>query len=45
MTRDTRQCPGCDNEVIVPSHLENTAVGCNNTEEHDDGEALVMWPQ
>lgn len=44
-------CPGCGSAVLIPgtqgSLIANDVslnVGCDNTEEHDDGEPLVMWP-
>lgn len=44
-------CPGCDNSVLISetrggliANDMSFTVGCDNTEEHDDGEKLVMWP-
>jgi len=41
-------CPGCDSSVLVPVlaavHIgKDEEMGCNNTDEHDDGDPLVMW--
>lgn len=46
----TYRCPGCGSEVLVPDGLLSSdpfsdSLGCNNVEEHDEGEALVMYPQ
>lgn len=42
---ETRRCPGCGSEVVVPEGLGRMAVGCNNVDQHDDEERLVMWPE
>lgn len=41
-------CPGCGSGVSVPNKAAkiigfDEVMGCNNVEEHDDGEPLVMW--
>ena len=43
-------CPGCGFSVFVPNQASANIgpyeeMGCNNTEEHEDGEVLVMWPE
>lgn len=43
-------CPGCDSSVLVPNVAavsigRDEQIGCNNVEEHDDGDPLVMWPE
>lgn len=44
----TYKCPDCGAEVLVPDKANAMLgpmeeLGCNNTDEHDDGEPLVMW--
>lgn len=43
-------CPGCGSTVLIPNRAaqliqdwNDEYVGCDNTDEHDDGEPLVMW--
>lgn len=43
-------CPGCGSSVLVPNvadvHITwDEQIGCNNTDEHEDGKSLVMWPE
>lgn len=43
-------CPGCDNSVLVPGRAaaiigRDEELGCNNTDEHETSEPLVMWPE
>lgn len=43
-------CPGCNVEVLVPNRAAeiisfDEQIGCNNTEEHEDDDPLVMWEE
>lgn len=43
-------CPGCGSSVLVPNKAADIIdfdeqIGCNNVEEHDDDEPLVMWEE
>ena len=42
MSKELYRCPGCGNEVIA-TEGQSWDIGCNNTEEHDDGEPLIMF--
>jgi len=42
------KCPSCGSTVLVPNVASkeiglNKELGCNNTEQHEDNEAIIMW--
>lgn len=44
------KCPGCEYEIFVPNLISQKIeswtgeeIGCNNNEEHDNEEPLIMW--
>jgi hypothetical protein len=42
------KCPSCGSTVLVPNVASKEIsryeeMGCNNIEQHEDNEAIVMW--